>query len=72
MGDLFSFVSACGADDFSLRPLCDVDRLIFAQLSYCDFLPAMPFAPCPLKSNQGAVKPPPVIDFYQSRKQFCA
>lgn len=48
MGDLFSFVSACGADDFSLRPLCDVDRLIFAQLSYCDFLPAMPFAPCPL------------------------
>ena len=48
MGDLFSFVSECGADDFSLRPLCDVDRLIFAQLSYCDFLPAMPFAPCPL------------------------
>ena len=48
MGDLFSFVSACGANDFSLRPLCDVDRLIFAQLSYCDFLPAMPFAPCPL------------------------
>ena len=48
MGDLFSFVSACGADDFSLRPLCDVGRLIFAQLSYCDFLPAMPFAPCPL------------------------
>ena len=48
MGDLFSFVSACGADDLSLRPLCDVDRLIFAQLSYCDFLPAMPLAPCPL------------------------
>ena len=48
MGDLFSFVSACGANDFSLRPLCDVDRLIFAQLSYCDFLSAMPFAPCPL------------------------
>ena len=47
MGDLFSFVAACRADDFSLRPLCDVDRLIFAQLSYCDFLPAMSFAPCP-------------------------
>ena len=30
------------------------------------------FAPCLLKSNQGAVKPPPVIDFYQSHNQFCA
>ena len=48
MGDLFSFVAAFGADDFLLRPLCDVDRLIFAQLSYCDFLPAMSFAPCTL------------------------
>ncbi len=55
MGDLFSFVSACGADDFSLLPLCDVDRLIFAQLSYCDFLPAMPFAPCPLPQAIRAV-----------------
>ena len=27
-----------------------------------------PFAPCLLKSNQGAVKPPPVIDFYQIPK----
>ena len=31
-----------------------------------------PFAPCLLKSNQGAVKPPTVIDFYQSCNQFCA
>lgn len=45
MDDLFSFVAAYGTDDFSLRPLCDVDRLIFSQLSYCGFLPAMLFAP---------------------------
>ena len=30
------------------------------------------FAPCPLNRNQGAVKPPPVIDFYQIPKQICA
>ena len=31
-----------------------------------------PFAPCLLKRNHGAVKPPTLINFYQSCNQFCA
>lgn len=39
MSDMLTYLKAYGGRDFAALPLNDIDLMIFAQLSYCDFLP---------------------------------
>lgn len=38
MGDIRTYLKTYGGESFSARACSDVDLLVFAQLSYCDFL----------------------------------
>lgn len=39
MSDMLAYLKAYGGRDFAALPLNGIDLMIFAQLSYCDFLP---------------------------------
>jgi len=39
MSDMLTYLKTHGGCDFAALPMNDVDLLVFAQLSYCDFLP---------------------------------
>jgi len=48
MGDIRTYLADCGGDSFAQRALHDTDLLVFAQLSYCDFLSAQGDTPLAL------------------------
>ena len=69
MGDIRTYLTAHGADSFAARPLCDVDLLVFAQLSYCDFLPAAPLS-CLSVAAQTVLRSPVSQDDTEQRFPF--
>ncbi|MBQ4553398.1 MAG: DUF2974 domain-containing protein [Clostridia bacterium] len=42
MSDMLKYLKNAGGKSFDALPLNDIDLMIFAQLSYCDFLPVPP------------------------------
>jgi len=69
MGDIRTYLKLHGGDSLSQRPLCDADLLVFAQLSYCDFLLVPPDLPLP-EAAQLVLLSPESLDDTEQRFPF--